>query len=483
MRTLEKYANLNLLWIFPIIVPLGTILLSFYLQEWYWGLMDDATILGMGRNFAERFANDYGARGFAAGRMQFTFSLRSAIFYSWFDHTPVILHLLKWAEACLMLLVWSIAVRKISGNQLAALIFPAVALSFHYLYDTFFFISTHEVLGLLFWGLALNCYLTAMETEPQFSFVYTSIAGLLFTTLAITTKEPMAAVGVALGLGFIVLYLANILISRRALMIGATLFSGSLGYLVLLKFFIQPSRGHVSSYSLTNLSRILGNLTVWVNKDLFNHSPWLITVIVIGFALWGNMSKRRPLSAFTAWQVWGMLMGVLLYSAYTLIILPWNTAAYYSGPLGVFFAIPVAIFAAQLLPHTSVSLQILVPIASLLFNMLVSQWALTRESLYHYDTQNLMIWIRGNPEFQLAADGGLVYCNAMEGGGAIPAHLERDFGVLIPGFTYKGLDQSSFRAGQIMVYTPRFGSDTDTFSPDLWETQFYSKFWQVYVHK
>jgi hypothetical protein len=199
-----------------------------------------------------------------------------------------------------MLLVWSIAVRKISGNQLAALIFPAVALSFHYLYDTFFFISTHEVLGLLFWGLALNCYLTAMETEPQFSFVYTSIAGLLFTTLAITTKEPMAAVGVALGLGFIVLYLVNILISRRALIVGAPLFTGSLGYLVLLKFFIQPSGGHVSSYSLTNLSRILGNLTVWVNKNLLNHSPWLITVIVIGFALWGNMSKRRHISAFTA---------------------------------------------------------------------------------------------------------------------------------------------------------------------------------------
>ena len=108
-----------------------------------------------------------------------------------------------------------------------------------------------------------------METEPQFSFVYTSMGGLLFTTLAITTKEPMAAVGVALGLGFIVLYLANIPISSRALIIGAPLFSGSLGYLVLLKFFIQPSGGHVSCYSLTNLSRILGNLTVWVNKGRF----------------------------------------------------------------------------------------------------------------------------------------------------------------------------------------------------------------------
>ena len=178
-----------------------------------------------------------------------------------------------------------------------------------------------------------------------------------------------------------------------------------------------------------------------------------------------------------------MLIGVLLYSAYTLVILPWNTVSYYAWPLGVPFAIPVAIFAAQLLPHTSVSLQILVPIASLLFDILVLQLVLNRDSLYHYDTQNPIAWIRGNPEFQLAADGGLVHFNAMEGGGAIPAHLGRDFGVFIPGFKYKGLDQSSFRAGQIMVYTPRFGSDTDTFSPDLWETQFYSKFWQVYVHK
>ena len=96
-----------------------------------------------------------------------------------------------------------------------------------------------------------------------------------------------------------------------------------------------------------------------------------------------------------------MLIGVLLYSAYTLVTLPWNTTSYYAGPLGVFFGIPVAIFAAQLLPHTSISLQILVPIASLLFNMLVSQWALTRESLYHYDTHNLMAWVRGNQNFNL----------------------------------------------------------------------------------
>ena len=113
----------------------------------------------------------------------------------------------------------------------------------------------------------------------------------------------------------------------------------------------------------------------------------------------------------------------------------------------------------------------------------MSQWALTRESLYHYDTQNLMAWIQGNPAFQAAARSELVYCNAMEGGGAIPAHFGRDFGVSMPGFKYQGLDQNLTRSGEIMVYTPRFGSNTDIFAPDLWDTMFYSKFWQVYVHK
>ena len=482
MRTLEKYANLNLLWVFPIIVPLGTILLSFYLQEWYWGLMDDHAILGSGNNFTERLVNDFGARGFSAGRMQFTFSLRSAIFYTWFKHNPVMLHFLKWTEACLMLIVWGNAVRKISGDQFAALIFATVALSFHYLYDTFFFISTHEVLGLLFWGLALNYFLAALEVEPQTQLIPRWAPGLLCSTLAITTKEPMVAVGIALGLSLILLAFVDKHHSRRALLIGGLLLTGSLGYALFIKFGMTPS-SHASSYSLTNMPRILSSLSSWVNKDLFNHSPWLAIVIMAGFAASGSSARLRLGPLFTPRQKWGMLIGGILYGVYFLILLPWNTTAYYAGPLGVLFAIPVAIFVAQILPHTSIVLQALTPVAALLINILVSQWALTRESLYHYDTQNLMAWIRGNPEFRAAAAAELVYCNAWEGGGAIPAHLERDFGVSMPSFKYQGLNQSYFRGGEIMIYTPRFGSTTDVFAQDVWNTIFYSKFWQVYVHK
>lgn len=482
MRTFEKYANLNLLWIFPIIVPLGTILLSFYLQEWYWGLMDDATILGMGRTVVERFSNDFGARGFSAGRMQFTFSLHSAIFYTWFEHNPALLHVLKWTEACLMLVVWGNAVRKIGGNHRAALIFVAVTLSFHYLYDMFFFISTHEVLGLLFWGLALNFFLGTLEAGSQTRFIILWALGVLCSSLAITTKEPMVAVGIALGLSFVLLSFVDKHNSRQALLLGGMVFTASLGYALFLRFGMTPS-AHASSYSLTNVPRLLGNLSSWTSKDLFNHSPWLATVIMAGFAAFVSKAGMRLGLLFTPRQKWGIVIGLLLYGGYFLIILPWNTTAYYAGPLGVFFAIPVAIFVAQILPHTSIALQVLTPVAALLLNMFVSQWALTRESLYHYDTQNLMAWIQGNPAFQVAARSELVYCNAMEGGGAIPAHLGRDFGVSMPGFKYQGFDQNLIRSGEVMVYTPRFGSSTDVFAPDVWDTMFYSKFWQVYVHK
>ena len=137
MRTLEKYANLNLLWIFPIIVPLGTILLSFYLQEWYWGLMDDAGILGAGHNFSGRLSYFDAMLG-GSGLFRPTFGLHSVIFYTLFEHTPVLMHVLKWVEAILALLLWGVAAWRISGVAVTLPIFCSVALSFHYFYDTFF---------------------------------------------------------------------------------------------------------------------------------------------------------------------------------------------------------------------------------------------------------------------------------------------------------------------------------------------------------
>ena len=480
MRTLEKYANLNLIWVFPIIVPLGTILLSFYLQEWYWGLMDDHSILGSGNNFTERLSYFYSMLG-GGGLFRPTYGFHSVVFYSLFEYTPVLMHVVKWIEAIVALLLWGVAAQRISGAAVTLPILGGVALSFHYFYDSLFFISTHDILGLLFMGGALNIYLTALDHNSWAKCFVLTFLGMVLMLAGFGAKEPMVACGVGLGLSFLLLSQMDFRVRKRALFLGGTVLMVSVIYALIIKLFVQG--GYSSSYSFTNFPKIRGNLIAWINKDLFNHSPWIVIIFILGLAAKRLGDATQILSRFSLKQQWGMILGAVLYGGYLLFLLPWNTTSYYAGPLGVYFAIPVSIFVAQILPQTSIALQAFVPVAALLFNMLVSQWALTRESLYHYDTQNLMAWIRGNPEFQVGAAAELVYCNAWEGGTAIAAHIERDFGVSMPGFRYQGLNQSYFRDGEIMVYTPRFGSATDVFAPDVWSTMFYSKFWQVYVHK
>ena len=480
MRTLEKYANLNLLWVFPIIVPLGTILLSFYLQEWYWGLMDDHSILGSGNNFTERLSYFYSMLG-GGGLFRPTYGLHSVVFYSLFEYTPVLMHIVKWIEAVVALLLWGVAIQRISGIAMTLPIFGGVALSFHYFYDSLFFISTHDILGLLFMGGALNIYLTALVGNSWAKCFMLTFLGMALMLAGFGAKEPMVACGVGLGLSFLLLSQMDFRVRKRALFLGGTVLMVSVIYALTIKLFVQG--GYSSSYSFTNFPKIRGNLIAWMNKDLFNHSPWFVIIFILGLAAKRLGDATQLLSRFSLKQQWGMILGAVLYGGYLLFLLPWNTTAYYAGPLGVYFAIPVSIFVAQILPQTSIALQALAPVAALLFNMLVSQWALTRESLYHYDTQNLMAWIRGNPEFQVAARSELVYCNAMEGCGALPAHLERDFGLSITGFKYRGFTPNTFGPGQIMVYTPRFGSESDVFARDTWDTAFYSKFWQVYVHR
>ncbi len=134
---IAQRSTLILLWLFPATVPLLTILASFYLQEWYWGLMDDAGLISDGSPITKRFSSIF--LGFLAfGEFKPTFALHQAIFYSLFRYSPISMHVLKWIEACLVLFVWGAAVKSISGKRVSVPIFFAVSLSFQYLYDTFF---------------------------------------------------------------------------------------------------------------------------------------------------------------------------------------------------------------------------------------------------------------------------------------------------------------------------------------------------------
>ena len=125
------------LWLIPATVPLLTILASFYLQEWYWRLMDDGGLISDGSPTTKRFSSIF--RGFLAfGEFKPTFALHQAVFYSLFRYSPISMHVLKWIEAWLVLFVWGAAGKNISGKRVSVPIFFAVSLSFQYLYDTFF---------------------------------------------------------------------------------------------------------------------------------------------------------------------------------------------------------------------------------------------------------------------------------------------------------------------------------------------------------
>lgn len=463
----------------PAVVPLFLILVSFYLQDWYWGLMDDAGIIASGANVLDRF-NNYFYGLIAWGVFRPTFVLHSAIFYSWFEHIPVFMHVLKLAEATLVLVIWGIAVQRTSGHILALPIFMAAALSFHYFYDTFFFISTHEIIGMLFVGLAFNIFLSALRAHPD-RFPGLLLAGLALMLVGFGAKEPLTSCGIAFALSFVALGFMEPEINGRAYWIGGPIFAVSVIYIAGLRFFIRGA--YTGGYSFTNYSKLLSTLHAWLSKDFANHLPWVILVVLLGTAASRSGSRLQLLALFTARQKWGIVTGVLLYGGYLAILLPWSATSYYAGPLGIFFAFPVAIFVAQILPQTSMILQVLIPIGALFFNMLVSQWALTRESFYHYDTQNLMAWVRGNSAFQAAARQELVFCNGMEAAGTLPRHLARDFSLQLPPFKHSGSQIDPTISKAIIVWSPRFGGAETDFPRTAWDTMFYSKFWQVYVRK
>ena len=294
-------------------------------------------------------------------------------------------------------------------------------------------------------------------------------------------KEPLVAVGVAFGLGFTILGWIESETRSRALWVGLVNLVGTVTYGISLKMFAQGA--YTSSYSFTNWSRMSGNFSAWLYSDFANHLPWVILVVLLSTAASSSGSKLRLIALFTARQKWGMFTGLLLYGGYLAILLPWNTVSYYAGPLGIFFAFPVAIFLAQILPKTSTTVQVLIPVGALFFNMLVSQWALTRESFYHYDTQNLMAWVRGSSAFQAAARQDLVFCNGMEAAATIPMHLARDFSLQLPRFKHSGTQIDPAISNAIIVWSPRFGGAETDFPSTAWDTMFYSKFWQVYVRK
>ncbi|MFH0754639.1 MAG: hypothetical protein V2A70_08740 [Candidatus Omnitrophota bacterium] len=451
--------------------PFLIVLVSFLTQTWSWGLMDDHTILAISGNVLQK-GWQYFLDILAHGAMRPVATYHAAITYKLFENAPGMFHVFRFVEVMAAVMIWAVAAMQLTRRKTAFGLTVVIAMTFHYVYDAFFFLSTQEILGVLLAGGALvliNHALKDVFDKKDAVGWWSLCAGLLLVLGALGCKEPFLAVGTAFGVGFIVLAMAGRQRFHRPLLwVGVGLLLFLVSYALVWKFLI--CKGYTARYSLTNTAVLAGNVAGWAKKVLSNHLPWLVVTAVVWRAgLWRHFCVR---------EYWGIGLGLFLYGGYLALILPWSAVAYMSTPLGVFFAFLMAMLLSRPLEMASRRVTAGVLLLGLVLGAGVSQYATTREMLYHYDTQNLLVWIKDQPGFQKAADEGFVLCNASEASLAIPSHMGRLWGVVIPRFKYVG-ELRGLQSGGYFVYCPRFGKYED---PDFagMHLVFQGKYWQVY---
>jgi hypothetical protein len=461
-----------LLWVIPALLPLLLILFFYVLRPWSWGLMDDLTILSSGTGIAGRFMK-YFIDLVNWGVFRPTFVAHSAVFYTTFEHAPGLFYVLKWFEIMLMLGIWAWVVAGIRRSWAAGVFFSAIALSFHFLYDQFFFLSTQETLGLLFLGLSVKVFAGLLNASKRKSVLIPAMAGLFFLLCAFGAKETFVACGLAFGLALCVVGFGPGK-DRRSLRAGLSITIVAIAYGIMLKIFV--SKGYTGGYSFTAVQLLLANFSGWMRKDLINHLPWVVATGGV-FVMTGGQARWRE---FSSDERFGLVLGALCYVFFLGILLPWNTTTYYAGPFGVFFAFFVAILLSRRLEKLHLKMNVLLIVCACALNLFVCTYALNREATYQYDTQNLWQWVKGNDDFQSAAKQALVACNAMEASVAIPGHADRWWALGLKSFKHTPtIEAARLNGSQYFVYSPRFGA-LDASGLEGWGTEFYSKYWQVY---
>ncbi|MBF0331760.1 MAG: hypothetical protein HQL17_07460 [Candidatus Omnitrophica bacterium] len=462
------------LWLIPVVLPLLLIIFSYALTEWSWGLMDDLTLLSVPGSVWDRTKIIFQLY-FNFGEMKWTHALHCAVFYKVFSASPKAFHFFKFSEIAVTLGIWGLLAWRLTGRSVALLLFSAIALTFHYLYDQFFFLSTHETTGLLFLGLGLYA-IAVVEIEPK--DVGRRICGWLVAVAALVAslgaKEPFLT-GI-LSAGISLFWLGCNTKDRRGLVwMGVGCAIAALGYGVYLK--VGVSKAYTAGYSLMDISRMAANLIVWAKKIFLNHVPWIVVCGGV-LGLTGGFPKWRDLSLG---ERFGLVLAAALYCSFLGVFLPWAVTSYYVGPLGLFFALAVSVLLARRIELLDGKRSLALILFATVFTGFMAFYTLNRESTYHYDTQNLWAWMKGNGDFQEKEKKEQVFCNAMEGSVAIPGHANRWWGLGLKNFAWEsgGISKALGRGARYYVFSKRFGELDQT---DLkgWRTVFYSKFWQVY---
>lgn len=487
MRESDEQGQFRL-WVIVAAGPLITLFFSFILGSWSWGLMDDYTILVSGDGIAERSWNYFTTLG-QWGVFRPTFAAHSAVFYSIFANSPKSFYIFRLLEISVVLIIWGACAYGITRKKISLVLLPAVALSFHYFYDGFFYLSSQEMIGLLFLGIAVRLFFDhvgpVMDTDVQQragSLDWKKwLAGLFMLLCAFGAKETFISCGMAIGAAY--LYLAW---ARRKSSRAKTIFLYALALMAvtvlwawLIFAFIKSN--YTSGYSVTDMTKLGSNLQAWFKKDLLNHSPWLIAIVFIFLMMGKNGDIRKIIRGFSLRLKWGIALGTLLYGGFLLILLPWNTVSYYAAPLGLFWAFLITMLITEGISQVGIRLQILLIVGALLMNQFICQYALAREATYQYDTANLMVWLKTN-EASFDEKTDLIATNAMEPAAAIPGLLNRTQGTQVQPFAWttdpdRPLEEG--RQGNYYLYSPRFYG-IDLGKLQQWQIIFLSKNWVMY---
>ena len=477
MSSTDRNNQNTFLWALVAIVPLGFMAVSFFHDQWTWGLADDTGYLHIQGGWWP-WTKKYFLALFSWGECRPTYAAYVATFYPLFHNAPKLFYLFKLILVAGTLMMWGYSARLLTKKPLAQFLLPSIVLSYYFFYDTMEYLSAQEPLGLFFLSLALLCFISAgvlpaEQKKPiRWEWLLVGLALLVFSAFS---KEMFVTCALALS-GM--LFLTSIIYRNRPLRWwGTILFLFFLAYALYLKFWFQ--HGYTAGYSFKDWGKISWNLRDWLTRSFIFHLPWLLVAIIFGSK---RILRREPIPINKLGTI-GLATGAVLYFSYLIVLLPWQVSDFYAAPLGVFFAFFATLFLADDLERCKGWLIKTIIGLMLMFNIGVCYCSFGKMVAYRNDTIQLLDWLTYNQEFRAAMERGWkVSTNAWEAGDTIPALLEIRTGIKIPSFSHVTLVKEIIYTPRTLyyLYNPSLGDQDLRLIHQLYSVVFSSRSWTLF---
>ncbi|NTV28939.1 MAG: hypothetical protein HGA80_02540 [Candidatus Omnitrophica bacterium] len=462
------------LWCLAAFASLAVVLAAFLVGKWTWGLMDDYKYIAWAGTFWDKVAG-YMHGTLGNGKFCPVYVVHSVLFYGLFGKNAGLFYIFRWAEVAAALGVWGWLAAMVTRRTVAVPLLVCIALSFGRVYDAFFYLSTPEIIGVFFSGCAgiflFRAFEPAMARRGE---VVRSqlIIGAICLILACGSREMFLAVAFAWGLSLVVV---GLLRPRRISLwaSGLVFLTLSVVYGFLLKLFV--SKGYTSAYNITDFSKMISNILIWVRQDVVPHIPW-----IVGAALCMLVRSSGTLAMM---RVWALVLGVVSYLVYLGLLLPWETVGYYSTPLGVFFAFVVTVLVAERLEKISVRMLSLLAMAAVMLNLYVGGTEIYAAMTYQQDTDSLSRWMVNNVQFEYeVGSGSTVRINASEPSDTIPMGVNLVYGKSYKKFIFspRVREVLSDQQTRYYLYGPNWGDQDLSRLGRIWYPVFQSKNWVMF---